>query len=360
MLVSKLNFGGTENYILSMSRILRKHGVKVGIAAKKGPLSQSFSKAGIKLHITHKEKNENQKSSLSSLIINKKYNLIHAHDSQTFFKAASISRKHHIPLIVTVHGTYHKKSALLAAARAAKKIITVSPKLTKWLLNQKVPAKKIRMIPNGIDLRTFHPITDRGKWKIALGLKRNTSLLVYAGRFSKDKYRIAKNVILAAEQIAKKNPQFVALLIGPGSRRVTLAKFATQVNRRIGRKAIIIRPAMLNIQKAYAAADIVVGTGRVAIEAMACGRPVVAIGIAGYCGTVRKQNMNQMIQYHFGDHGAFTRISVAKLKRDISKLLGNPKKSRKMGELNAKFAKRCFSVQTVGSRLLKIYKEVIN
>lgn len=359
MLVTKLNFGGTENYILSMSRMLRKHGAKVGIAAKKGPLSHLFSKAGIKLHLMPKDKNENLTSSLSSLMIKEKYNLIHAHDSKTFVIAASIAQKLNIPFIATVHGTYHKKAALSAAARAAKKMITVSPKLTKWLLDQKVTAQKIRMIPNGIDLRTFHPITDSGKWKMALRFKRYTSLLVYAGRFSKDKYRIARNVILAAERIAIKNPQFVALLIGPGSRRVKLVKLANQINRRLRRKAILIRPAMFNIQQAYAAADIVVGTGRVAIEAMACGKPVVAIGVAGYSGTVRKQNINKMIQYQFGDHGALSKLSVAKLTKDIRSLLGNPMKARKMGDFNAKLAQRKFSVQTTGSRMLKVYKDEI-
>jgi hypothetical protein len=43
---------------------------------------------------------------------------------------------------------------------------------------------------------------------------------------------------------------------------------------------------------------------------MACAKPVVAAGVAGYCGVVFPENVNKMIQCHFGDHGAFAPITA--------------------------------------------------
>lgn len=233
------------------------------------------------------------------------YNLIHAHDSKAFAQAVTLSQKHMIPLIVTVHGTYHHQTTLLSAARTSKRLIAVSPKLTKWLVNQKIPKNKIQMIPNGIDIATFRPAANKNHWRKALYLPQTAQILVYAGRFSPDKYPIARNVVLAAEQIAKYNRQFLAVLVGPGPSRSNLIQLAAKVNRRLGRTAIIIRPPMSNIQHAYYVSDVVVGTGRVALEAMACAKPVVAAGVAGYCGIVQKKNINKMVQCHFGDHGDF-------------------------------------------------------
>ncbi|MFE6077451.1 glycosyltransferase [Paenibacillus sp. NPDC057886] len=358
MLVSRLNIGGTEKHILSLSRYLVTHGIRVAVAAKGGPLTESFKKARVSLHILPTGKSSKQVSLLSSIIANGKYNLIHAHDSKSFELAAALSQQHNIPLIVTVHGTYHREDALLAAARVSKRIIAVSPKLSKWLASHKIPMNKIRLIPNGIDTTTFRPTLNKNHWRKALHLPSSAQILVYAGRFSSDKYPIARNVIQAAERIAKNNHQFIAVLVGPGRRRTNLNQLAAKVNHRLGRKAVIIYPPMTRIQHAYYAADVVIGTGRVALEAMACATPVISAGVAGYCGIVQKKNINQLIQYHFGDHGANAPIINKRLSSDITSLLSNPDRARKFGEDGMRTVKRQFSINDVGSRLLQLYKEV--
>jgi hypothetical protein len=51
MVVSRLNIGGTEKYILSISRYLKSKGVRVGIASIGGPLANSFKRIGVPVHI---------------------------------------------------------------------------------------------------------------------------------------------------------------------------------------------------------------------------------------------------------------------------------------------------------------------
>ncbi|WP_136605734.1 glycosyltransferase [Paenibacillus dokdonensis] len=356
MLVSRLNIGGTEKYILSLSQSLLTHGVQVGVATDGGPIANTFQKAGIKLHNVSIEKNLKQISLLSSIVAKEKYNLIHAHDSKAFAQAVALSQQYKIPLIVTIHGTYHRRAALLSAAKSSKRLISVSPKLTKWLVNHNIPKDKIQMIPNGIDIATFRPAANKNRWRKALHLPQTAQILVYAGRFSSDKYPIARNVVLAAEQIAEYNRQFLAVLVGPGPYRSNLVQLADKVNRRLGRTAIIIRPPMSNIQHAYYVSDVVVGTGRVALEAMACAKPVIAAGVAGYCGIVQQKNINKIIQCHFGDHDAIAPITPEKLSSDINSLLRNPKKARTLGKLGVTTVKQRFSIETIGSRIIQIYK----
>jgi glycosyltransferase involved in cell wall biosynthesis len=115
---------------------------------------------------------------------------------------------------------------------------------------------------------------------------------------------------------------------------------------------------MSSVHHAYDAADVVIGTGRVALEAMACAKSVISAGVAGFCGIVQQKNMNQMIQCHFGDHGAAAPISTEKVSSDINSLLSNPNRARGFGEDGLKAVKRQFSIDNVGSRLLQLYKEI--
>ncbi|WP_123040501.1 glycosyltransferase [Cohnella candidum] len=355
MLISRLNIGGTEKYTLAISKILMARGIPIGVATEGGPLTAAYSAAGIKLHILP---SRNKAAWLSSMLIKEKYELMHAHDSKSFTLAATLSNLRNIPFVVTVHGTYHDKSALLTAARKSKRMISVSPQLTNWLKRHQVPTEKIRTIPNGIELETFHPVKNPNSSRKGFGLPLSSKILLYAGRFSFDKYPIARIVVKVAEQIAKNDPQVIAVLMGPGTKRSYLVSLAAAVNRRIGRKAIIVRPPTSRIHEAYAAADIVVGTGRVALEAMACGKPVVAVGVAGYCGIVQPNLIDKMIQFHFGDHGAMNSVSTQRLNRDIRFLLGNPALAREWGEFGSQTVKKKFSNHNVVARLLQTYKEV--
>ncbi|NEW05853.1 glycosyltransferase [Paenibacillus sp. SYP-B3998] len=355
MVVSRLNIGGTEKYILSISRYLISKGVQVGIATMGGPLAKS-SKKRVAVHLLPM-RSQNRISSLSSIISKNKYNLIHVHDSMSFHVAASLHRQHRIPLIATVHGTYHNRKSLSGMSKVAKTIISVSPQLSKWMIEHKIPAKKIKMIPNGIDTLEFSPISNKTKWRRVLNLPQTAQILVHAGRFSFDKYPIARKVIMAAEIIAKNNPNFVAVLFGPGDYRSKLIQHAAKVNRGLGRQAILIRSPLSKIQYAYYAADVVIGTGRVALEAMACGRPVVAAGVKGYCGIVGPENINKIIQHHFGDHGTITPITVEKLSRDIKSILNNSNRARMLSRFGAETVKNKFSIKRVGSQLLAVYKK---
>lgn len=144
MVVSRLNIGGTEKYIISISRYLTSRGVRVGIASLGGPLENSCKDHGIPIHLFAPQKDTlfNRVSSLSSIITKEKYEILHVHDSKSFRYAAALHRKHKIHTIATVHGTYHDHSSLLSMSKVVNNIITVSPKLSKWLIGKKIATKK--------------------------------------------------------------------------------------------------------------------------------------------------------------------------------------------------------------------------
>lgn len=103
-------------------------------------------------------------------------------------------------------------------------------------------------------------------------------MIAYVSRLDQDKYPIARRVIEAGGRIALIHQHFSLVIVEPGPYRRNLQQLASQLNKKIGRRAIVI-PALHNIQVFYNAADAVIGTGGVASEAMACGKPIIAAGV---------------------------------------------------------------------------------
>lgn len=58
-----------------------------------------------------------------------------------------------------------------------------------------------------------------------------------------------------------------------------------------------------DVQQVMAESDLVIGAGRVAMEALLCGRPTLAIGEASCIGIVDSSNVDQAMSTNFGDIG---------------------------------------------------------
>ena len=121
--------------------------------------------------------------------------------------------------------------------------------------------------PLGVDAEIFHPKRRSQGLRKKLGLPADARLLVYAGRFAGE-----KNLPVLLQAFAKLGSPYHLLMIG-GDRRVRPASNVT---------ILPYRRNSLDLAGWLASADALVhaGTketfGLVVLEAMACGRPVVA------------------------------------------------------------------------------------
>jgi glycosyltransferase involved in cell wall biosynthesis len=358
MFVFKLNLGGTEHYVLNLARSLRTMGVDVGVATTGGPLVNKFRKSGIPIHLwTGTPGSKSPVSNLSAIIRKHNYQIFHAHDSEGYRLAALLYRQFKIPVIATVLGRYHVAKHLQAAAKVARNVIVISPSLREWTRELKLPSRKITYIPIGIDTRIFHPL-DSTACRKNLHLPIKGQIIAYASRLYQDKYPIARCVIEAGGRIALIHRHFSLVVVGPGPYRRNLQQLASRLNKQIGRRAIKVIPALDNIRELYNAADAVVGTGSVASEAMACGKPVIAAGIKGYMGIVLKNNISKAIKNHFGDHGGITPVRVNHLVRDMNLLLNSPASRLKaLGRMGRAVSVQRYSLTKVSKRIYNLYQQ---
>lgn len=126
--------------------------------------------------------------------------------------------------------------------------------------------------PLGVDTGVFHPQQRSVTWRASLQLPADARLLIYAGRFAPE-----KNLAVLAEATRRLGPRYWLLAVGAGTHAPT--------GDRVIVRAALRDPAEL--ATALASSDLFVhaGTqetfGLSALEAMACGTPVVARGAEG-------------------------------------------------------------------------------
>ena len=82
----------------------------------------------------------------------------------------------------------------------------------------------------------------------------------------------------------------------------------------------------------YSNSDCVVGTGRVALEAMACGKPLIASGNQGYFGLLTKRILKKLRKVYFADHKAAKANDARLLYEDLKYIYKNKSQIKKIGE----------------------------
>lgn len=131
----------------------------------------------------------------------------------------------------------------------------------------------VRVQPLGVDVELFHPArADPARVRRELGLAVGTRLLVFAGRPARE-----KNIDILLDAVAKLGPSHHLLLIGAGAlaKPQANATFLDYVSDPRG----VAR--LLASCDAFVHANHQEPFGLVALEAMACGLPLVGVGSGG-------------------------------------------------------------------------------
>ncbi len=193
-------------------------------------------------------------------------------------------------------------------ARHARAVRVINQKQTKdFLIEAGVPANKIKYIPAFyIDLDIFKPEPIEKKYDI-----------VYAARLERNKGVL--NLIKAIEIIRQKIPEIKACIIGDGPMRAEIENYIREhrlennieltgwlagpqdVARRLNQSRIFVNPAFNE------------GGPRVALEAMACGIPVITTKVGIMLDIIKD-----------GENGVFSGWSPQNLTQAAGTVLDSP------------------------------------
>jgi glycosyltransferase involved in cell wall biosynthesis len=234
--------------------------------------------------------------------------------------AALLARALGKPLVITARGTdinlipeyaLPRRMIQWAAGRASA-IVTVCAALKTALTELDVPAERITVLRNGVDLQAFRPI-DPAQARTELGESLGGTLLASVGHLIERKGH--HHVIGALRDL----PETRLMIAGTGPERAALEALAAQMGV-ADRVRFLGHIPHRDLAKLYSAADALVlassreGWANVLLEAMACGTPVVASNIWGTPEVVAGPEAGQLMP----------ELSAAGVAEAVRQLLAQP------------------------------------
>lgn len=288
--------------------------------------------------------------------------IVHTHTSKAGFLGRLAARVANVPVVIhTPHGHifygYYggaRTAFFLAlerwAATFSDALVALTEEDMREHLERRVGKRpQYRVIPSGVDIEEFRrraPAPDAARAQ--LGWTDLQPTLVGVGRLVPVKgFDIA---VRALSQLQAVFPKIRLALVGDGPERGRLERLAAATGTR---SQLTITGAVDDVSTFLAAADVVIapsrneGMGRVLVEAMALGKPVVASRVGGVASVVSDGVSGSLIGPEDPDE----------LARALIELLNDRSRLKAYSAEAAKRAER-FSLQVMQQGLLGLYREL--
>lgn len=305
------------------------------------------------------------------------YDLIHSHYWLSGQVGWLAKDRWGVPLIHTAHTLAKVKNALLAEGDTPEpraRVIgeeQVVAEANRLVANTETEARELRELYNadpakvtvvqpGVDLSRFTPVPDRGVGRKLFGLPSDALVLLFVGRIQP--LKAPDVVIRALAELRRQRPELarrvvVAICGGPSGIGLERPRHLQELAATLGvTDAVQFIPPQRPDRLAwlYRAADLVCvpshneSFGLVALEAQACGTPVVAAAVGGLVTAVADGVSGVLVDGH--DPQVWARV--------IGDLLDAPQRRAELAKGAVRHA-RTFSWSRTVSGLLSVYREAL-
>lgn len=355
--------GGMNVYVLETARRLARRGIAVDVFTRTdgepsvieiepGARVRSIAEGCIALAVM-----EDPES----------FDLVHSHYWLSGQIGLVAAERLSIPLVHSMHTMGRVKNLSLAAGDRAEssarisaesEIVRLADRLVANTAQERdelvglygADAARVDIMHPGVDLEVFTP-TDRDEARERLGVPAGDRIVLFAGRLQPH-----KGPDIAIEAVAQLDPDVRLVIVGGPSGTGTehpeaLAELVADLG--IADRVTFVPPVgQRRLADWYAVADVVCvpshseSFGLVAVEAQACGTPVVAAGVGGLTTAVVDGVTGILVRSH----------DPADYARALGALLNDPVLRSAMGAKATTHASE-FSWETTVDRLLVTYEQ---
>jgi D-inositol-3-phosphate glycosyltransferase len=305
------------------------------------------------------------------------YDLIHGNFWMSGWVATRAARRLQVPAVQIFHATGVTKRRFQKHAdtsprcrisverrivRDVNLLIAQCPEERRELIEDYgADPRKIRIIPAGVDVRTFHPV-DRRLARSSLGLPQDALIVVYVGRLLPRKD--IRNAVRALAILRRILSVPVTLMIVGGETAEPDPAATPEIGeiQRLASELGIADRVMLTGKRAqtelatyYSAGDVAVTTpwyepfGLTPLEAMACGVPVIGSAVGGIQYTVQDGITGLLVPPRDPDA----------LARRLRQLLTRRELRLGMGEAGLRRIRDEFTWPVTATRVASLYEELL-
>ncbi|HYD64547.1 sulfotransferase [Azospirillum sp.] len=348
------SLGGLHEHAMAQIKALRSRGHTCTVMCRPGAFAERARAAGGRVVTSHfRDPDEDVAKALRHPGID----LVHAHPFAARRVGLKVAQTLGVPFFLTIHGMY--TDDLETYAPCVDMVCAVSDALRDHILaHTAMEPRRVVVLRNGVDTEVFRPDASPSRFPppprglldcVNRTLRAVPALLhrpgggraaappaapgdgertiVFASRFDKDKAFILDIIQETWRTMAETGRSDLHwVMAGDGVLRPDLEKAAAQLNARTGRPLVRFegwRPAA-ELAHLFRQADIVVAPGRSALEAMACGVPVIAVGSKKYVGILQGDGLLQGMHTNFGGIGNKHKdYAPGAMLRDIDRIIGD-------------------------------------
>jgi glycosyltransferase involved in cell wall biosynthesis len=289
----------------------------------------------------------------------------HGHPYLTSLLAAKLAKRYSKPFVLTQHNTFIEYDSIFneiervndltvgkQTLKEADKIIAVSNATKDYVLSLGAKPDKVTVLHNGVDLVKFRPIEGkRQEMRKKLGIAQDAVVALTVRRLV---YKNGIDTLIDSANIAiKKNPRIVFVAVGKGpdsnSVKSKIEQLGIEKNFRLaGFVSDEDLPSYYNVADSFVLpSKSGEGLPLVALEAMACGLPVIATNVGGIKEVMVK------------DYGKLVPPNEPQLLAEaVLEFAGGADFSSRRDELRA-VAEERFGWDANVERLVEIYEELI-
>ena len=295
---------------------------------------------------------------LRRLIRKRGIHVVHAHSRAASWVAFFATRCSRVPLVSTLHMLQPRHPSVRAFSVYGEEVTAVSPTVEADALRVLgLPRERLHLVPNGVDLELYRPGADAAEARRALGLPAEGIIVALVGRLSGPRGPIAKRVVSAVfPRVRETVPDATLVVVGGMRGGEDFPELVSMVNQRLGGRWVRHLGHQPDVRSALAAADIVIGAGRSALNALAMGRPVVAHGETHYVGVVSEATADECRDTNFGDSGARRDTDAERMAADLAALARDAGRRRSLAAWGRGFVERHYDVRETWRRVEVVYR----
>jgi len=341
--IHRFDFGGSENHVCDISNALAAKGQRVIVVGGKGrqhkKLTQNvnYIKVNTRLLLL-------PVYVIKLILITKKYNanVIHAHQRLSILAASIAGYLTNTRVIATIHGRAKYDVRSVLSRRIPHRLIFVSSKVLEYALKRYPIQSKSVVIPNGIYISEHET-------------KPTPHKICYVSRI--DKAHMKMLTLLTTEvmpQLLKDYREAHLEIIGDGNQKAELIEMVNELNEKTGKTVCTVSGYSNSVTSSLCSASIVIGVGRVALEAISMGIPVISVNSKRFSGIISTSNYEQVKFTNFIDSAA-PKPTTLLLANEINGVFTNLPRLHNESKLLMQKAHNDFSMDMVINQLAQLY-----